>query len=196
MSWRYLVKECIPYIYLWWHIKINQGVFFFLRLLKCVVLDQLTVNSGGVSRGRSVAVTVGCFHFTGASTALQWHFRGTSMALPQNFYSTKKYIRKTRKKVYHFFLSVSVKRYSVSHMWPWMATLGRPRPILYFFVFPPPSLGAPISVSLFSSQYKSFGRVCVVCTNHHTCIVLLVFLHVIGLEFAIKNMLLCVFMWC
>ena len=40
------------------------------RLLICSVLDQSTVDSGRVSRGRSVAVAVGCLHFNGTSTAL------------------------------------------------------------------------------------------------------------------------------
>ena len=52
-------------------------------LLKSVVLDQPTVDSGGVSRARSVAVAVGCCLF-----ALQWQFNGTSMALQQNFNGT------------------------------------------------------------------------------------------------------------
>ena len=53
-----------------------RGSRFFLRLLRSVVLDQPTVDSGGVSRERSEAVAV-C-----TSMALQWHFHATSMALP------------------------------------------------------------------------------------------------------------------
>ena len=55
---------------------------------KCVRLfrrlDQPTEDSGGVSRGRSVAVAVGCLHFKrhfyGTLTALHPHFYGTSTA--------------------------------------------------------------------------------------------------------------------
>ena len=63
----------------------KKGVRFFTRLLKCAVLDQPTVDSGGVSRERSVTVTVDCCHFNDTSTALQWHFNSTSMALQRHF---------------------------------------------------------------------------------------------------------------
>ena len=64
--------------------------FFFQRLLKRAVLDQPTVDSGGVSRGRSVAVAVGCLHFNGTSTALPRHFHGTSTVLLRHFQGQKK----------------------------------------------------------------------------------------------------------
>ena len=68
-------------------------------------LDQPTVDSGIVTRGRSVSVAVGCWlfalqwhfngtsrvlqrHFNGTSMALQWHFNGTSMAIPWQFNGT------------------------------------------------------------------------------------------------------------
>ena len=65
------------------------GVHFFpLRLLKRTALDQPTVDNGGVSKRRSVAVAVGCWHFDGTSMALQQHFKGTLTALQRNFNST------------------------------------------------------------------------------------------------------------
>ena len=84
----------------------KKGGTFFPRLLKRAVLDQLTVDSGGVSRERYVAVAVGCWLF-----ALQWHFNGTSTALPRNFHGTS-----TAKKNLLELLSKSVKRVSVSCM--------------------------------------------------------------------------------
>ena len=61
VSWRPLVKECIPY------------------MGPCAVLAQPTVCSGGVNRGRSVAVAVGCWLVAVCtSTALQWHCHGPS----------------------------------------------------------------------------------------------------------------------
>jgi hypothetical protein len=70
-------------------------VVFFLRLLKCAVLDQLTVDRRGVSRGRYVDVDVGCLHFKGTSTALLGHFN-----------SKKKCI----------VAAICIKRFSVSRM--------------------------------------------------------------------------------
>ena len=65
---------------------------YFPRLLKRAVLDQPFVDMDGVSRGRFVAVAVGCLHFNGTSTALQRHynrpFHGTSMALPWHYHGT------------------------------------------------------------------------------------------------------------
>ena len=65
----------------------KRACYFFQRLLKHAVLDQPTVDSRGVSMGRSGAVAVGCWlfalqrHFIGTSMALQQHFNGTSTAL-------------------------------------------------------------------------------------------------------------------
>ena len=57
---------------------------FFPRWVKCAVLDQPTVDSGVVSRGRYVAVAVGRWLF-----ALQWHLNSTSTtALQQHFHNT------------------------------------------------------------------------------------------------------------
>ena len=58
----------------------KRGGPFFPRLLKRAVLDQPTVDSGGISGGRSVAVAVGCglFDYNGTSMALEQHFQGTS----------------------------------------------------------------------------------------------------------------------
>ena len=83
VSWRPLVKERISNIGLWWQNFQKRGILFCLRLLKRAVLDQPTVDSGGVSRGRSVAMVVGCWLF-----AFQWHFISPSMALPQHFHGT------------------------------------------------------------------------------------------------------------
>ena len=65
-------------------------------MLKRAVLDQPTVDSGGVCRGRSVALAVGCWLF-----ALQRHFSGTSTELPGNFHGTS---------------TASGERFSVSRM--------------------------------------------------------------------------------
>ena len=75
VKWRPLIKECIPNIGLWWHIFWRKkGVAeCFIRLLKCAVLDQPSVDIEGVSRGRSLALAVGFLLF-----ALPWHFHGTS----------------------------------------------------------------------------------------------------------------------
>ena len=73
---------------------------FLPRLLRRAVLDQPTVDSGGVTRGRSVAVAVDCCLF-----ALQCHFNGTSTALPQHFHGTS---------TVSSLLSATVKRFSVS----------------------------------------------------------------------------------
>ena len=61
----------------------SVGLRFFPRLFKRTAFDQPTVDSVGVSRGRSVGVAVGCWLF-----ALQRHFDGTSTALPWPFHST------------------------------------------------------------------------------------------------------------
>ena len=79
VSWRPLVEESIPYIGLWWNnFSKKGGSFFFPRLFKRTVLDQPTVDCGGVSTERSLAVAVGCLHFNSTSTALPRHFQGTS----------------------------------------------------------------------------------------------------------------------
>ena len=52
------------------------------------LLDQPTVDIGGVCKGRYVAVAVGCLHLNSTSTALKWHLNGTSTALPQHFQGT------------------------------------------------------------------------------------------------------------
>ena len=72
-----------------------------LRLLKRTVLDQPTVDNGGVSRERSVAAAVGCWHFNSSSIALQPHFNCTSTTLQiklngrqkKYFFGTGTYIR-------------------------------------------------------------------------------------------------------
>ena len=61
------------------------GSFLPMRLLNCAALNQPTVDSEGFSRGRSVAVTGGCWFF-----AFKLHFNGTSTALPENFQGKKK----------------------------------------------------------------------------------------------------------
>ena len=86
--------------------------FFCPRLLKCAGLDQPTVDSGGVTRGRSVAVAVGCLHFNGTSTALQLHFHGTSTALPQHFHCTS--TTHLKKYIVSLLLSASVEGFSFS----------------------------------------------------------------------------------
>ena len=71
----------------------------FPRLLQRAVSDQPTVDSGGVRRGRSVAVADGCLHFTharhfnGPSTPLSRHFHGTSIAKKKE--EEKIYIRES-----------------------------------------------------------------------------------------------------
>ena len=82
VPWRPLVKEC--FLILAWQLK-KEGSGFISRLLKCAFFDQPTAHSGGVSRGRSVAVAVSCWIF-----ALQRHFNGISKALPRHFYGTHK----------------------------------------------------------------------------------------------------------
>ena len=94
-------------------------------------LDQPAVHSGGVSRGRFVAVAVACWllvvcismalqwyfngpltafqlHFNGTYTALQWHFNGTSTGLQWHFNSNFFLVM--------WILSALVKRLSVSRM--------------------------------------------------------------------------------
>ena len=90
VSRRLLVEEHIPNIGLWWNnFQKKRGIRFFSICLKRAVLDQATGESGGVSRGRSVAMAVGLWlfalqqHFNNTSMALPWHFHDTSMALPQ-----------------------------------------------------------------------------------------------------------------
>ena len=79
----------------------GAGGPFFSRLLKLTVLDQPTVNNGRVSRGRPVAVTVGCWLLAvGTSMALQWHFNGTFTALQRNLNNTSM----SHKKMPHNFL--------------------------------------------------------------------------------------------
>ena len=94
---------------------------FFPRLLKHAVLDQPTVHSGRVSRGRSVVVAVGCWlfvlqwHLNGTSTAPPWHFNGTSMALSWHFHGNSTSLPwpcQGKQKV----LSASVKTVSVYPM--------------------------------------------------------------------------------
>ena len=73
-----------------------------MRLLRCTLLDQPTVDNGGVRRGMSVAVTVGCWLLAvGTSMALQWHFNGTLMALQRNLNNTSM----SHKKMPHNFFS-------------------------------------------------------------------------------------------
>ena len=55
----------------------------FLRPLKHTILEEPTVENGGVIKGRSVAVAVGCWLL-----ALQRHINGTSTALQRHFNST------------------------------------------------------------------------------------------------------------
>ena len=76
---------------------------FFTRLLRRAVLDQPTVDSGGVSRGKCVAVAVGCW-----LCALQRHSNGTSTALLRHFTGTQKNVA--------LLLSALVQRFSVSRM--------------------------------------------------------------------------------
>ena len=86
--------------------KEGGGSVFPQQNKTCADLDQLTVDSGGVNKGRSVAVAVCCWLF-----ALQRHFNGTSMALPWHFQGTS-----IANKNESLFVSVSVKRFSVFHM--------------------------------------------------------------------------------
>ena len=67
----------------------KSACVFSLIFLKRAVLDQPTVDSGGVSRRRSVAVAVGCWLLAVCtSLAPQWHFNSTSMALKRYFNGT------------------------------------------------------------------------------------------------------------
>ena len=98
------------------------------------VLDQPTLDSGGVSRRRSVAV--GCWlfalqrhfngtsaahylhfngtlmalpwHFHNTSAALQWHFHNTSKALPWHFHNTSTALK--QQKNWYFFSSIRIDR--------------------------------------------------------------------------------------
>ena len=102
--WRPLVRERIPNIGLWCNnfpTKREGGAFFSQSLLK-------SADSGGVRRGSSVAVDVGCWLFP-----LQRHFYGTSTALPQHFHGTKK---GKNKQIVSVLVSTLVERVSVSHM--------------------------------------------------------------------------------
>ena len=85
----------------------------FFKIVKTCGLDQPTVDGGGVTRGRPVAV--GCLHFNGTSTTLQLHFNGTSMALPKHFNSIYFFIF-YETKIILLLLSVLVERFSVSRM--------------------------------------------------------------------------------
>ena len=85
------------------------GSGFSRDCLKHADLDQLTVDSEGVSRGRSVALAVGCWMF-----ALQLHFNGTFMALSQHFHGT--FTAKKKNKKVLVLLSALVERVSVSCM--------------------------------------------------------------------------------
>ena len=87
-----------------------RGVHFF-KSVKSAVLDQPTVVSGVLNRGKSVAVAFGCWLY-----ALQRHFNSTSMALPQHLKGiyTKFDDTSMAKKIIVVFLSVLVGRFSVS----------------------------------------------------------------------------------
>ena len=96
--------------------KKKKGQVFFLRFLKRAVLDQPTENSGGVSRGRSVAVSVGCWLF-----ACQWHFNNTSTALPRHFYSTSTVLPRRfqgRNKIKNNFYRGFYPHWSIESMFP------------------------------------------------------------------------------
>ena len=54
-----------------------------------MVLEQPTVDIGGVSRGRSVAMAVGFWHFNGTSIELQLHLNATLTELHRHFNGTK-----------------------------------------------------------------------------------------------------------
>ena len=93
----------IPNIVMWWPNFHPKKVWeFFLYLVKCSVFDQPTVDSGGVSRGWSVTVAVGCWlfalqqHFNSTSMALQQHVNDISTAFPQHINKEKKERKKKR----------------------------------------------------------------------------------------------------
>ena len=71
------------------------------KIVKGAVFDQPTVKSGRVTRGRFVAVDVGCWLFS-----FQQHFHGTSMALPWYFnftvFMALASIQCSAKKTYNF----------------------------------------------------------------------------------------------
>ena len=73
-------------------IKKRVSKFYFQFSL---LSARSTVNSWRLSRGRSVAVAVGCWLF-----ALQRHFNGTSAALPRHFNKTSMALKKKKKKWY------------------------------------------------------------------------------------------------
>ena len=87
----------------------KRGVRFFPRFLKHAVLIKPTVDSGGVSRGRSVAVAVGCWlfalqrHFNCTSTTLPRHFHGTFTTLSRHLYGTSTKKKKEETKMYRCF---------------------------------------------------------------------------------------------
>ena len=70
-------------------IFVGRGAVFFLILLKHMVLEQPTVDIGGVSRGRSVAMAVGFWHFSGTSIELQLHLNATLTKLHWHINGTK-----------------------------------------------------------------------------------------------------------
>ena len=100
VSCRLLVKEvilllaCDDTIF-----KTKKCVLFFSEILKRSVLDHPTVDSGGVSSGKYVALAVDCLLL-----ALQGHFKDTSMTLPQHFHSIPngltRHIKKNNNKNY------------------------------------------------------------------------------------------------
>ena len=74
------------------------------------------MDSGGVSRGKSVDVAVGCLHFNVTSMALQWHFHGTSMAF-------QRYFNKRKKKSIGASIRIGQERVGVSCVYPCLAIL-------------------------------------------------------------------------
>ena len=77
----------------------NKGDQFFPEISKTYVLNQPSVDTGGVSMGRFVAEGCGCWLlavFT--SMALQRLFHGTFMSLPWHFYGTSRALQQKRRK--------------------------------------------------------------------------------------------------
>ena len=87
---RLLVEESNPNIGLRWQ-NLKKNPAFPPILLYHAILDQPTMDSGGVTRRRYVALAVCCWLLAGCtSMALQWHFNGNSTELQRHFNGTSR----------------------------------------------------------------------------------------------------------
>ena len=84
--------------------------WFSHRLLIRAVLNHPSLDSGGVSLKRCVAVAFGCLHFKGTLMSLQRNFHGTSTTLPRHFHGTAK----VQKNILSGLITALFKRFSVS----------------------------------------------------------------------------------